>query len=192
MKPTQELIHEHEAIQTMLSVLERASTRLLAGQKVNPDDLGNMLEFLRVFADRCHHAKEEMVLFPAMEAVGIPRERGPIGVMLSEHEAGRKYIRGMAESLERYRAGESNAGGVFGNNARLYVNLLLQHIEKENHILFPMADAHIPEAEQKRIANEFERLETEQIGEGTHERFHALLNELTKVYLSSELSTGKA
>lgn len=186
MKPTEELIREHEAIQTMLRILDSASTRLLAGEQVSAEDLGNMLEFLRVFADRCHHAKEETVLFPAMEAVGIPRERGPIGVMLSEHDAGRKYIRGMAESLERYRGGESNAAAAFASNARLYINLLFQHIEKENQILFPMADAHIPEAEQKRVASEFARLETEQIGEGTHERFHALLGQLKMVYLSAE------
>ncbi len=192
MKPTEELIREHDAIQTMLRILESASTRLFAGEKVSADDLGNMIEFLRVFADRCHHAKEETVLFPAMEAVGIPRERGPIGVMLSEHDAGRKHIRGMADALDSYRKGVDGAAREFVTHARLYSNLLFQHIQKENQILFPMADAHIAETEQERIAREFARLEAEQIGEGTHERFHALLGELKQAYLSSEPSPANA
>jgi hemerythrin-like domain-containing protein len=191
MKPTEELIHEHEAIQTMLRILESASSRLVAGEQVSADDLANMVEFLRVFADRCHHAKEETVLFPAMEAVGIPRERGPIGVMLSEHDAGRKHIQGMAAALESYRSGAVGAAREFATQARLYTHLLLQHIQKENQILFPMADAHIAEREQERIAQEFARLEAEQIGEGTHERFHALLGELKQAYLSSEPSPVK-
>lgn len=186
MKPTDELIHEHEAIQTMLQILESACSRLSAGGNVNTEHLEKMVEFLRVFADKCHHAKEETALFPALEAAGVPREHGPIGVMLAEHTAGRKHIQGMSAALDGLRNGGTTAAGEFVSNARAYINLLTQHIAKENHVLFPLADNRLSESEQQRLTEAFARLEREQIGEGTHERLHALLHEFQHLYLVTE------
>ncbi len=78
-----------------------------------------------MFADQCHHGKEEDLLFPAMEAAGIPRESGPIGVMLEEHNIGRQYVRGMAEAVSGYRAGETQAGRAFAQNAKPTVTCCL-------------------------------------------------------------------
>jgi hemerythrin-like domain-containing protein len=62
-------------------------------------DWKKALDFIRHFADECHHFKEEQVLFPAMEEHGIPKEGGPIGMMLIEHEEGRGYVRDMAAAI---------------------------------------------------------------------------------------------
>src|SRR5512136_2617308 len=99
MKPTEELSREHQAILTMIRILHKMADRLDAGTAVDPDDLDRSVEFIRVFADKCHHAKEEGHLFPEMERAGIPRDRGPIGVMLAEHEDGRKHVAAMAGTL---------------------------------------------------------------------------------------------
>lgn len=184
MNATAELIKEHEAIRQMLTILTEACRQLEDGRQVPPHHLESMVDFLRTFADKCHHAKEERVLFPALEQVGVPRQGGPIGVMLAEHESGRKYIRGMVDALERYRRAEDAAIHDFISHARLYIHLLDQHIEKENQVLFPMADARLNREQHDRIANAFAHLEKEEIGEGTHERFHELLADLKALYPS--------
>lgn len=183
MIPTEELKQEHEGILLMLRVLERVAAKIESGEKADADHLEKMVEFLRVFADRCHHGKEEDLLFPAMEKAGIPRERGPIGVMLMEHEEGRGYIRKMADALARNKKGEPAALGDFAKAARQYLNLLTQHIQKENQVLFPMGDRVLPKDVQAKLTEGFEKIEEERIGKGTHERFHRLLEELEEKYL---------
>ncbi len=183
MKATAQLIEEHEGILLMLRILNKVCDRLEAGALVSADHLASILEFLQVFADQCHHGKEEDLLFPAMEAAGVPRQGGPIGVMLHEHTLGRGYIRGMGEALASYQAGAPGAAASFAQHARHYIALLTQHIEKENNVLFPMADRHLPAAKQEELFEGFEAIERERIGVGKHEEFHELLGRLEGVYL---------
>ena len=89
MKATEALKHEHEAVKLMMRIMEAISARIRSGLKVQRQDLDNMTDFLRVFVDQCHHAKEEEIFFPVLEEAGIPKTGGPIGVMLAEHEQGR-------------------------------------------------------------------------------------------------------
>ncbi|MGQ9458473.1 MAG: hemerythrin domain-containing protein [Anaerolineae bacterium] len=182
MRPTEQLMEEHRAIQTMLNILSSACRKWEAGEAVAPDDLEQMLEFIQVFADRCHHGKEEDLLFKAMEEAGVPREGGPIGVMLLEHDQGRQFVRGMREALALYRSGDPRARSAFVHNARSYVTLLSQHISKEDNILYPIADLHLTEAQQQELLEGFARVEEERIGPGRHEAFHRLLERLERVY----------
>ncbi|MGQ9555776.1 MAG: hemerythrin domain-containing protein [Anaerolineae bacterium] len=159
MTPTAQLKTEHEAIKLMLRVLDEVSARLDAGQPVPPQHLNQITEFIQVFADRCHHGKEEDLLFPAMEEAGIPREGGPIGVMLAEHDIGRNFVRGMREGVARYEAGDRRACSQIADNARGYVNLLRQHIQKEDDILYMMADMHLLSQKQEQLLEQFEKVE---------------------------------
>lgn len=109
MKSTGVLKEEHGGVTIMLGILKKVCDRLGSGQAVPAGDLDRILEFLKVFVDRCHHAKEEDFLFPALERAGIPREGGPIGEMLSEHVKGREFIRGMSDATEGCKRGELNA-----------------------------------------------------------------------------------
>ena len=182
MTPTEQLKEEHEAIKLTLRVIEKISQKIDAGEKIDAKHLDMILEF-KVFADKCHHGKEEDVLFPAMVAVGIPKEGGPVGVMLQEHDVGRGFVRGMSDGIERYKKGDRSAPGIFASNARGYAELLAQHIYKEDNILYPMADSHIPEKRQREMLEEFEKIEQERIGAGKHEQFHKNLDLLKSVYL---------
>jgi hemerythrin-like domain-containing protein len=183
MKATEELKEDHKAIKIALSILTKISKRLKSGKKIDPEDLGQILEFIKTFADKCHHGKEEDLLFVAMENVGIPRDRGPIGVMLREHEMGRSYVKNMSESVEKYKAGELSYSSQFVENAKKYVDLLTQHIDKENNILYPMADMQLSEEKQRELIEKFEELEQERIGTGKHEELHELLHRLKDKYL---------
>ncbi|HOF87500.1 MAG TPA: hemerythrin domain-containing protein [Armatimonadota bacterium] len=182
MYATDQLRAEHEGITVMLSVLERLADDVSAGRAVNLDHLAQVLDFLRTFADACHHGKEEELLFPALGRAGLPAEGGPVGVMLLEHTQGRAYIRGMADALEALRAGTGGATS-FAKNAYGYVQLLRAHIDKENDILFVMAERLLPPAVHAQLIGEFETVEQERIGDGVHERYHALIHELEAIYL---------
>ena len=185
MKATEELKEEHKAIKLTLSILSNVSKRLESGEKVDQEDLDIILDFLKTFADKCHHGKEEDLLFVAMEKVGIPRDRGPIGVMLKEHEMGRSYVRNMSEAVEKYKAGELSYSSQFVENAKKYTELLTQHIDKEDNILYPMADMQLSEEKQRELIEKFEELEHERIGIGKHEELHELLHHLKDKYLES-------
>jgi hemerythrin-like domain-containing protein len=187
MKPTEQLKEEHQAIKLMLRISEKVCGKLESGEEVNPEHLEQMIEFIKVFADKCHHGKEEDLLFTAMEEAGITREGGPIGVMLAEHDMGRGYVKGMSEAVAKYKAGDHKASFAIVENARNYITLLTQHIDKEDNILYPMADMHLSEDQQKALLEGFERVERERIGAGKHEEFHKLLDHLQEVYLEDTL-----
>jgi len=183
MKPTAELSQEHQAILLMISILGTMADRLEAGEKVEPVHLEEAVDFVRGFADKCHHAKEEDLLFPAMEKAGIPRTGGPLGVMLREHVEGRALVKAMADSIPGIRKGDDAAARRFAESARGYGALLSQHIYKEDNILYPMADARLSAATQDELSACFADVEKTVVGEGRHEEFHALLQRLEALYL---------
>jgi len=116
----------------------------------------DMVKFIKEFADKSHHLKEEDLLFPAMEEIGIPREGGPIGVMLSEHAMGRNYVKGLSMGIEEYAKGNADASKQIIENARNYASLLSNHINKEDNILYPMAEMCISKEKQDELLKEFD------------------------------------
>ena len=139
------------------------------------------LDFSRHFADQCHHYKEEKVLFPALEEHGIPRDGGPVGMMLLEHEEGRSYVRAMFAALGQIEAGDENSREALFESARQYIRLLREHIQKEDDILFRMADEVIPPDEQRQLVRSFETHESEEMGAGVHEKYLKIVQELESI-----------
>jgi len=183
MRPTEVLKKEHKAIELMLKVLEKFCEKIESEKEVNQEHLDQILEFIKVFGNQCHHAKEEELLFPAMEDMGMPREGGPIGVMLTEHDMGRNYVKGMSAATQKYKAGDKDALSDITENARNYITLLREHIDKEDTILYQMADTHLSAEKEEELLEGFEKLERDRIGIDKHEGFHRLLQHLEEVYL---------
>lgn len=171
MKPTETLRHEHQII---LLVLTGAETEARRGADLDLGKAAQMADFFRNFADKCHHAKEEGYLFPTLVQRGMPQDEGPIAVMLSEHNQGRAHVRAIFEELEKAAPDRM----AVADHLEAFVDLLRAHIGKEDNVLFPMADQLLTEQDQVRLEAEFERVETEEIGEGVHERYHELAHEL--------------
>ncbi|PPD59101.1 hemerythrin domain-containing protein [Dehalogenimonas etheniformans] len=182
MNPTDQLREEHGAILELLSVMDNISQRLNTNEAVDQEDLESIVDFIRIFADKCHHGKEEGLLFPAMEAAGMEGEYGPIAVMLSDHEQGRKYVGELAHGVETYSSDNNNAPMTIIGAISSYTNLLRQHIYKENNILFPMADRLLSPEKQQVLMDGFEELEERVIGLGKHEELHKTLHNLKKAY----------
>lgn len=106
MKPTEVLMQEHRVIELVLSCLDRMADNCDAGLPLDIEAATQAIDFFRVFADKCHHGKEEDLLFPLMEAKGFPRDGGPTGVMLHEHELGRRQVRSMEDAVKETSLGD--------------------------------------------------------------------------------------
>jgi hemerythrin-like domain-containing protein len=177
-KPTDVLRHEHQVILMVLDAAEQEAASIAATGMVDAGRVEKMVDFIRTFADRCHHAKEEDLLFARMAERGFPPHAGPIGVMLHEHEQGRAHVRAVAEALPAAAEGDAAALTRVRENLVGYAALLRAHIYKEDNILYPMADQALSEDDQRALAEGFERVEREELGEGVHEYYHRLAHEL--------------
>ncbi|MBI4299862.1 MAG: hemerythrin domain-containing protein [Chloroflexi bacterium] len=178
MRPTEALMDDHVAIKRVLKALSIAADRVDAGQKADVDVFAKSVDFVVNYADKCHHGKEESALFPLLEAYGLPREAGPVGVMLMEHEQGRKYIGSLAKAIERFRAGDASASKEIASSARGYVTTMYNHILKEEDILFQMADGMMTEEDGTALLEQFEEIEQKTTAPGAHERYLQLVDEI--------------
>ena len=186
MNAIEELKTEHEAVRLALQILSRMTAEIEeTGKMEKPEHLEQLLEFLTVFVDTCHHGKEEAFLFPALEAVGVSRKNGPIGVMLKEHQQGRDHVAGMKRALSQHVDHNPDMIAKLSHHIKAYTDLLDRHIEKENNVLFPLAIQHLPESSWVVLKNGFDQIEAERIGEGKHEAFHEMLKKLQDVYIKT-------
>src|SRR5665811_1802272 len=121
---------------------------LVNSEKGDVENVENIIDIIKNFADGLHHAKEETLFFPALALKGFSAQQGPVAVMLHEHVEGRNFVKGITENLELYKKGDKSAKAGMYQNMRGYAELLVNHIGKENNILFRMADKVLSEKEQ--------------------------------------------
>ncbi len=175
---TSTLRAEHRRILAVVDVLETELNRARGGAP-DFDTVDDCITFFRLFADACHHAKEEDLLFPELQQSGMPRETGPIAVMLEEHRLGRAFVRGMADALPDARAGEIHARDVLERNARDYIALIRAHIGKEDHVLFNMADRMVGGTACGRLCSAYAHADTGRFEQCTKAQLEALAERLT-------------
>lgn len=181
MKSTDILVEEHNVILKALAVLGVLADRGARGEPVAREQVERLVTFFREFADRFHHAKEENELFPYMVSCGMPRNAGPIAVMLHEHDQGRALVGRMAESASSLDSPEGR--GRFADAARGFEDLLSHHIMKENEILFPMG-ARLMNAEvDDKLVLAFDQRERAALGEGRAAFLRAEVESLVKEIL---------
>ncbi|MDX9755164.1 MAG: hemerythrin domain-containing protein [bacterium] len=182
MKPTDILKTEHRVIEQVLNCLEAIANLAIRDGRIDTADALQAIEFFQRFADQCHHGKEEHHLFLWLESRGMPRDGGPTGIMFYEHEQGRLHIRGMKDAIENSNHGQTEALKVFAQHAHAYINLLREHIQKEDHCLFAMADNAMTEADRQAMLQAFAHVEKEDIGAGVHEHYLQIAETLAQKY----------
>jgi hemerythrin-like domain-containing protein len=178
VKATEILMQEHRLIGKVLDYLEEAAGRLEDGEEIDPDFFIDSAEFIAGFADGRHHRKEEDILFVAMTAKDMPADAGPVAVMLHEHEQGRRFTAGFRAAAELMKTGESSAVTDVVRNVFDYVNLLREHIVKEENVLFPMAEQIIDGGTMQRVARDFEKIVMQDRENGTLAEYEALVEKL--------------
>jgi hemerythrin-like domain-containing protein len=176
MQPTEILSSEHRVIEQVLGALGAAADRIDAGETMRPGFFIDAARFIRDFADGYHHAKEEGVLFETLAQLGMPTNGGPVAVMLHEHTRARELTAGLDVATKRLAVGEDTAHAVV-DYARAYVELMTQHIFKEDRILFPMASQAIPPGQQDQVLEGFGRVERAQTN-GSKQSYLALAQAL--------------
>jgi len=178
MTPTEELKNEHQVILKVLRATRGELEKAVREGRVDRAYFEKAIDFFRSFADRCHHAKEERHLFAKLVEHGLSAESGPVAAMLNEHERGRAWVWASARALPDAAAGKADALRVFSENLSFYIRMLEAHIDKEDYVLYPLADRLLTAEEQAQLSADFARVEKEETGEGVHEKYHHLAHEL--------------
>ena len=182
MRPTEILSAEHRVIELVLAALDKMAEQAFAKGELDAGAAHDAVAFLRGFADEFHHGKEEVRLFPAMEGCGLPPDAGPTAVMRHEHEVGRAHVRKMDAAVADFEKGVPQAADRFAFEARGFVDLLRDHIAKEDQVLFPMADRMLSPPLQAKLLAEFRAFEEKQKPAGIPARFLALAESLAARY----------
>lgn len=176
MRATDILMEEHRVIERVLTAMEQEITRVEAGKPVRTGFFIDTAEFIKGFADGCHHKKEEGALFKATP----PEMAAPVRAMLADHEQARKYTRAMLEAAQRMEEGVESEKIPMLDAARGYVTLLRQHIAKEDTVFFPMAGRLISPEKQAQLVTDFDYIEHEETGAGVHEKYEAMADMLER------------
>jgi hemerythrin-like domain-containing protein len=174
--PLHTLKHEHRVIERALRALDGVCTRLEWGQHVPAEVLLQLVDFINTFADRYHHGKEETYLFPALQKEGIPRD-GALASLEHEHQIESNLAAEMRLATEEYRSVDPAARQRFIDAARRYTNHLLGHIEREDSILFMLADEILDEDDKASLREGFKRAEAE-LGAGASEKYDRIASAL--------------
>ncbi len=152
---------------------------LEAGNEANAETLRDIVEFMRIFADKCHHGKEEVHLFPLLEQKGVPARGCPVGVLIHEHDRGRALVGQLAEAIEAYLRNGAPAREALAKSLRALVDLYPGHIWKEEYLLFPMTNKILSPEEQAALRERFEAVEAV-MGLEVHQRLERIAEDIAR------------
>ncbi len=151
MDPIDLLMTEHRVIERVLDALVVMADDWRRGGDGRPT-LARFVRFIREYADRRHHGKEEDLLFEAMIDHGLPREYGPIACMLGEHDAGRALVAQLARRADQPAPWTDDDRDDNLRDAMDFTSLLRNHIAKEDQVLYPLARRTLPAATMEALA----------------------------------------
>ena len=167
------LMMEHRLIERMLSVIRNALTEIEARHKVDPVFVDTAVDFIRVYADRTHHGKEEDILFRELENKGLAAEdRQIMQELIEEHVFGRQTTKALVEANTRYRNGDQSALTAIADNLQTLTAFYPRHIEKEDKVFFPASRSYFSDEEDQALLTEFYEFDRKMI----HEKYTALVN----------------
>jgi hemerythrin-like domain-containing protein len=178
---TVSLKKDHDLIEKVLKAMWATIPLLKSGKTIPEPIISQVVDFTKNFTDVCHHGKEENSLFPELEKKGMPKESGPIAVMLMEHQITRKITARMDESSKTYiKTGEATQ---LVTDMQEYINHVVQHIWKENNRLFEMAEMALRN-DIERVNQELSDVETQKLKEigKTRESYEKFASELEKQF----------
>jgi len=178
MDPIETLMNDHRVIERVLDGLVAFGDEVRRKGSTEKEELSRFVTFVREFADACHHGKEEDILFAAMVEHGFPRDGGPLAVMLHEHDQGRALVRILRTRAEQQEPWSDGDRQEVAEVARGFSDLLRGHIHKEDAILYPMAEQHLPPEVLEAVGAACEKYDQDEARAGAHERLHALAEEL--------------
>ena len=180
-RPTHTLKHEHRIIEQALRALDGLCTRLELGEEIPLDALNHVLDFVQIYADRFHHEKEEMHLFPALQQTGMMVEGGPLGYLKHEHQVERQLLIDLGVAVTDHRHGNQEAKHRIVEIARNYSTHLINHMRREDSILFMLAEEMLDEPAKTSLNYAFAKAE-HGLGEKSLDYYEELAGRLEKAW----------
>lgn len=165
---------EHKHIIRMLKVIDHTAEHILTERPVPIDIVNDELSFIREFADKCHHGKEEGVIFPAIETKLNADQKETMNMLLKDHINGRNYVKTARDNLDRASSGDTEAAGKIAENLKAYTSLLKDHIKRESVFLHDIKPL-LSETESVEVDLKCEKIEADI---GQHEHFLEMLDRL--------------
>lgn len=162
MKSIDILVDEHRYIKLVLKEIRRQCVNIVRGGEVEFQAFYNVIDFVRNYADKYHHKKEEDRLFNVMaEQLGLGVETGPIAGMLVEHNIGRAHIMDLEKALKECEKGNIDAKVDIIANAIGYERMLTKHIDKEDNAIYRHAERRLSKDTLEKLDAEFEAVEND-------------------------------
>jgi len=158
MNAIEEMTAEHRVIEIVIKSLPDAVTALDHG-RLNVQKLRGLAEFLRDYADRRHHQREEGIFFPILVKRGVPGQGCPIGGLNNEHEKARALVTALEECIMRYTWQEAGAGAALRRTLQEIAQLYKKHLWMEDAMVFPMAEKLLTEADNRELKERFAELD---------------------------------
>jgi len=153
LNATKSLSEEHQLILKVINALLKECENLEKTQKINIEFFQNTIDFIKNYADKYHHAKEEDFLFIEFCNHMKDMHCNPIEQMLYEHKLGRDFVKNLQEGLS-----ENNIEKII-QNSKGYATLLQEHISKEDNVLYPMVNETLDDIKKQILIDEFEKID---------------------------------
>ncbi|MFZ0944559.1 MAG: hemerythrin domain-containing protein [Syntrophobacteraceae bacterium] len=184
MNPRDALREEHGAIMKMLATLHRFIAEVADLKEADTKDLKALIEFFEIYVDRCHHGKEEQVLFPALSRVRTAGIDSLINSLMEDHREARTIMEQIESNAVTLHSCSEADRYEFRERVDRYVDLVRKHIRKENSELLPLIEERLSETERLQMAGQFRDLEKTTLGSSGLEVFPASVRRLSQKYTS--------
>jgi hemerythrin-like domain-containing protein len=178
------MMDEHKYIMRGLKLFRKLSVDILNTNTVDFDDFEKMILFVRNYADKHHHNKEEVVLFKKMEdKLGQKMVKGPLSGMYIEHDLGRQHIKLLEEALLRVKNGDLDSQVDVIANSVCYADLLTRHINKEDTLIYNFARRALSEVDMESVNISCDLIEAAANKNQLQNKYIGVLEELEKKHL---------
>jgi hemerythrin-like domain-containing protein len=156
MRLEDNLREDHGRIMKLFAAWQKILEDLDHSDQAMHEALGKCIDFVEVFVDRCHHGKEDGILFPAMASSKNFETTSLIQDLRSEHQTGRSLIKAIKLEFKASAEPNGSSAGLIQLCLR-YIDLFRKHIRRENAQLLPLIKKCISTEARERIATQFEQ-----------------------------------
>ena len=179
MKPRGPLMIEHRLIEKMLGITSKELALITKTEKVNPIFIDTFVDFIRTYADRTHHGKEEDILFKALELKDMTiNDQKMLQYLVNDHSISRKVVGELVAANNNYVTGDVTSIGVIIDKLSFLLNLYPTHISKEDKIFFPNTEKYFSDEELDMLLHDFREFDSRMI----HEKYRRLYESLEEIY----------
>lgn len=177
MKPRGPLMIEHRLIEKMLKITKKELDIIKKEEKINPIFIDIIVDFIKTYADRTHHGKEEDILFKELQNKKMNSEdKSIMQELIDEHITARNAVKNLIEATNKYSSGDSKSIDVVIEKLSFLINFYPEHILKEDKVFFPDTEKYFTDTELDNILKDFGEFDKKMIHEKYNKLYESLLN----------------